>query len=598
MTMNRHEPFEELISASLTGDLTAIERQRLDVHLDSCPTCRATLAAFAEQRRIMAGLRHVAPPRDLGARVRTGIERGAFGTLPWWRRPVVLFAGIGGSLAAVAGALLALVLLNGSPEEPNIGAASPTPTPAPATSPSAQPSLEPFPTLPPVIPDPNPDATPVEPTAPPPSVAPGPTTTPVPASPEPDVFLALTGEFDNLALTVQEAAAGESPAPIAEIEDPVGPPIAAELSPDGQWLAFVAERGQSGMTEVRATRIAEAPASEGPSASPSPSATDVEVGETVVLGTSLAGSPFLEQLAWSPDSRRLAYTLADPEAEGETDAWIFDVEGGEPARLTDVGAGFAASWIPVTDEDEPARLWVSVAAEEPASYVLELPADEEISAVDPAQDPVHEAPGVFLPTLSPNGSLVIYWDGPMTNEAGAGWAMGSGAEPYLAQHDVRKGTYAIDNERPLFSDLEVRRDGFTSAAIHWGPDGDAYAIWDTRWTGASQGAGGVEYPDPRRVYFGHATDQRGLTQSHAIDDTDLPEDGSVVDVKVSPTGEHLLVTVRRPVPGDLSAPRANLLLIKRNTGDVADEVELLDFSEEGWFGPAVFGERSADAGED
>src|SRR5687767_6771601 len=128
MTMNRHEPFEELISASLTGDLTPAERQRLDTHLDSCDACRATLAAFAEQRRIMAGLRHVTPPRDLGARVRTGIERGTFPAVPWWRRPVVLFAGVGGTLAAVAGALLALVLLNGAPEDPQVGQPSPTPT--------------------------------------------------------------------------------------------------------------------------------------------------------------------------------------------------------------------------------------------------------------------------------------------------------------------------------------------------------------------------------------------------------------------------------------------------------------------------------------
>nr|MBA2264827.1 zf-HC2 domain-containing protein [Chloroflexota bacterium] len=78
MTMNRHESFEELISASLNGDLTDLERQRLDTHLDSCEQCSATLAAFADQRRIIAGVRHVAPPRDLGARVRTGIERGRF----------------------------------------------------------------------------------------------------------------------------------------------------------------------------------------------------------------------------------------------------------------------------------------------------------------------------------------------------------------------------------------------------------------------------------------------------------------------------------------------------------------------------------------
>ena len=88
MTMNRHEPFEELISASLQGDLTADERRRLDAHLDGCEQCRQTLAAFSDQRRMLAGLRHVAPPRDLGARVRAGIE---YGSVPWWRKPTTIF---------------------------------------------------------------------------------------------------------------------------------------------------------------------------------------------------------------------------------------------------------------------------------------------------------------------------------------------------------------------------------------------------------------------------------------------------------------------------------------------------------------------------
>ena len=77
------------------------------------------------------------------------------------------------------------------------------------------------------------------------------------------MFLALTGELDNLNLTVQEPVpSGEPPAPITQlevVEAPNGPPIAAELSPDGQWLAFIVELGQSGMNEVRVTRVAESP---------------------------------------------------------------------------------------------------------------------------------------------------------------------------------------------------------------------------------------------------------------------------------------------------------------------------------------------------
>ena len=599
MTMNRHEPFEELISASLTGDLTDVERQRLDAHLDGCAACRATLAAFADQRRIVAGLRHIAPPRDLGARVRTGVQRGAFATLPWWRRPAVMFAGVGGSLAAVAGVLLALVLLNGSPDEPPVGAENPSPTPTLASTVLPGPSEEPpLKTLPPILPTPQPDASPVESTEPPPSVEPSPTTTAVPPSPEPDVFLALTGPFDNLNLTVQEPVpSGEPPAPIAEVEvveAPNGPPIAAELSPDGQWLAFIVELGQSGQNEVRATRVALAPGDE-----PPPEGTPSEIGEVVILGRSIAGSPFLERMAWSPDGSRLAYTLADPEASGATDAWIFEPDRGEPARLTDVGNAFAASWIPDRNADPASRLWVSLASEEPASYVLELPADEEIAPVDPVDDAAHDAPDVFLPSLSPDGLLAIYWSGRMGQEGDRGWIMTEDGEPYLAEHDVRDATYEFGNERPLFSDLAVEGDGFASAAISWGADGDAYAIWDAEWTGDSQGAEGTQYPDPLRVYFGHATDARGLTRFHAIDEGDLPGDGSVVDVKVSPTGEHLLVTFRYTLEGDLSVPRADLLLIKRNTGSVPDEVDdRLSFNETGWFGPAAFGDAVEDGREE
>ncbi|HYI67696.1 MAG TPA: zf-HC2 domain-containing protein, partial [Candidatus Limnocylindrales bacterium] len=368
MTMNGHEAFEELISASLTEDLTDAERKWLDSHLDSCGHCRDTLAAFADQRRIMGGLRHVAPPRDLGARVRTGIEHGRFAKVPFWRRPVVIFAGAGGSLAAVAGALLALVLLNGTPQEPEIGQATPTPTPTvlPAPTATAIPTAPPpviAPTLPPIA-TPNPDASPGE-TAPPP-VEPSTTPNPVAVAPEPDVFLAFTGSLEDPTLTVEEPVpAGESPPPAPEVDTPSGPPIAAELSPDGQWLVYITEVGLSGMSEVRASRVAEAPAAADPDASAPPSSSR-PVGETFVLGDSQTGSPFLERLAWSSDGRHLAYTLTDPEdLDGATDVWIFETDDAEFWQLTDVGNAFAGSWV--ARDDEASMLWVSTADEQPTS---------------------------------------------------------------------------------------------------------------------------------------------------------------------------------------------------------------------------------------
>ena len=92
-----------------------------------------------------------------------------------------MFAGVGGSLAAIAGVLLALVLLNGSPDEPPVGASSPSPTPSLASTALPSPTEEPpLKTLPPILPSLQPDASPVEPTEPPPSVEPSPTTTPIP----------------------------------------------------------------------------------------------------------------------------------------------------------------------------------------------------------------------------------------------------------------------------------------------------------------------------------------------------------------------------------------------------------------------------------
>jgi len=596
MTMNRHEPFEELISASLTDDLSAVERQRLDTHLDSCAECRATLAAFADQRRIMSGLRHVGPPRDLGARVRGGIERGRFATLPWWRRPAVIFTGVGGGLAAVAGALLAIVLLNAPAEEAPVGAATPSPTPVVSAEPTALATVsapvftqppEPPATLPPVL-------------TPPPSVAPGAsvppsTAAPTPptieptaapeASPEPDIYLAYTGPIESPTMAVLEEPGAS---PVAEVEPPSGPPVAAELSPDGQWLAYITQVGQRGTSEVRATRIAEAPTPNEPGASPA-LASEIAVGETVVLGESLAGSPFLERMAWSPDARYLAFTLADPET-AEADAWLFEpANDPEPRALTDVGDAYAASWVAAKDGSP--LLWISAAGDRPASHLHAISTQTSADAepIDPTKDAIATAGGVFQPLLSPNGAFAIYWDGRMEQQEDEAWTFVQGGAPYLAAHDVTEGTYEFSAERLLFSDLDIGQDAFAAAAIAWGGDGDAYAVWDSRWTGRPQSFDDeATYPDQARVYFGHATDPRGLTRIHAIDAGDLRDQATVVDVKVSPTGRHLVITALRPLDGTLSEPMADLLLVTRNTGDVPDEVQVLASGDDGWFGPAAF----------
>lgn len=571
MSMNRHEPFEELISASLRGDLTADERERLDRHLDSCAECRSTLAAFADQRRIVAGLRHLAPPRDLSARVRAGIEGGRRLGLPWWRRPPVLVAGVGGGLAAVAGALLALVLLNGDPDsKPPVGQATPT------SSAVIAPSTTPIPTLPPPPPSAQPSAAPSEPVASTPSAAPTST-----ASPEPEVFLAVTGPVESPEMVVVDGTTGSE---VAAPSAPPGEPIAAELSPDGQWLAYVATVGASGMNEVYATRVAVAEPSDDPEAMP-PIESETAIGDTISLGRSVGGSPFLEHLFWSADSRYLAYTLADPEGDG-TDVWIFQPGTGETARRTDAGNAYAGSWA--FSDAGTSALWVSTAGETPLSYLMVWHDDAgPITPADPADSEFSPATNVFQPLVSPNGAFVIFWAGRMEQTADE-WLFSEGGQPWLAQHaDDGDGGFEFVNARELFRDLTVGRDAFSSAAITWGSDGDTMAVWDAEWTGLPQTDEG-DYPDRERVYFGHATDPRGLTRFHAIDEDDIPDGAFVVDVKVSPTGRHLLVTAARGRAGALDPPRADLLLIERNTGSVADVVETLGSADDGWFGPAAF----------
>ena len=75
---------------------------------------------------------------------------------------------------------------------------------------------------------------------------------------------------------------------------------------------------------------------------------------------------------------------------------------------------------------------------------------------------------------------------------------------------------------------------------------------------------------------------------HALDVDDLPADTFVVDVKVAPTGRHLVITAAYPRAGVLDPPRADLLLVERNTGDIPDEVTEVEPDAEGWFGPAAF----------
>ena len=526
-----HALAEELISASLTGDLTDAERADLAGHLAACDRCTATAGAWADSRRVLSGVRHVAAPRDLGARVRTGIERGRFTPLPWWRRPAVGLASAG----ALAAAALVMAIVIGLPDAPPpVGSSTPLPSGATA---SATPSVSATPT-----------AT-VSPVA----------TAPVSASPEPalapdppdyriEYAFDVPGDItQGISLRVVEQASGAVLRTLVPGDGIfAGVPTEAKLSPDGAWLAIRLFQDGKGVDIIYAVQL-------------------VGGDQVVFIGESMP-DPFAQQLLWSPDGRFLVATLVDFET-GNADVTAFEPAAGNAVRLTGTGTAYAGSWQSDT------ILWMSLAGTEPASYPFDL------SGGLPSQDGELGSTGdpvpAFLPRFSPDGQQIIYWDGAL--ERGEfGWTFTGGGE---LRHASVSNLYGIpDRSTPLFADFAGRLAG---ARVAWGPASNAYVVWNATPTDGA-------YPDGTRVYRADVTaGDPMLTNDKALDEDDLPEGAVVHDVTLAPDGRNMAITVAFPIPGDLAQPVAELRLITRNFGEKADRVEILGPSEV-WVGPGIY----------
>jgi hypothetical protein len=555
MTINRHEPFEELISASLTGDLSATERQRLDAHLDACPECRATLAAFGDQRRIIAGLRHVVPPRDLAARVRTGIEGGRFADRPWWQRPAIVFAGAVGGLAAATGALLAFVIMNVGPSSPQTGDSTPTLSAAAMAS-DAPASVAPIGSLPPS----------------------GPPTESTVATPHPTPpgsigwgainYLQWEGTLADQSLSLR----GWDPATQASAHlldlDVDGEPVAAIFSPDSNWLAYQVPIGLKGTNRVVAVHLM--------------SGTSFELGETP------DGSPFSTRMTWSPDSRLLAYTAADVAAGVGPDAWAFDTASESAEQLTDSGTTYAASFVPTGDG--AGTLWISQAGPTPVSYPLATNAFPSGGPVDPATLG-GAAEQVFQPIVSPGGEHAIFWRGTM-RETGGAWTIDRGGMLYLSGEPV-DGAPSWSGE-PLFSSLTVGQDALGSARVAWSYDADWFAVWNVEWRGVPQEGPSGAFPDATDVYLGRAIGRDlidgGRDAVRLIDpeSDDWPIDATFVALDVDGDGRAIAVTIIEAPEGESgSSPVAESRLVLRPlaAGD-ADLAEIGPAAQ--WVGPALY----------
>lgn len=536
--MSRGNHVEELISASLTGDLTDAERLELNAHLVRCETCRATLAAFTAERRILSGMPLAEPPRDLSARVRAGIETGRLGA-PWWRRPGGLIA-VGATLATVAAAVLAVVLLGKLNFSP-VGNAS--------NSPVASVSFAPGPSA-------------VETSAA--SAAP----TPIPAfalGPGELGYLSLTGApLGPLRLSLVSDATGGS----LDVGTVTGPPIAAAMSPNAQWLAFITQKGESGANEVWVLNLAD--------------------GGVTHLGCS-SSAPFTDRLAWSPDGQYLAYTLvgvdlgADAGCETPTDGadvWIFDAVQGERFHLTQSGNAYAASFMP---SGGPATLLVSYAAESP--WTVAVPLGGDPTNLDRIER-------VFLPLVSPDANRAIFWTGTMSNNGGS-WHFSLGGMPQLSGDFRSAGPASPWIGTPLFTDLTpVGGEAFASGSFRWGPDSDLLAFWDGAWTGVPQSADG-KYPNQQDVYMGRVSGSTErvsgplLSVASRLDLADLVTDGAwIVDValSVAPGDAEAVVTIGLPSAGIGDPPSALLVLWTTASVGVDNGHEPAP-----WEGPAVYG---------
>jgi hypothetical protein len=532
---------DELISSSLTGDLSGAEQAALDGHLAGCARCRQTLAAFGEERRLISGMRHVPPPRDLGARVRAGIDGGRSGSLPWWRRTSMLLTGTA-VLGTVAAGLLAVVVLS-NPREP---VAQESAGPSTSASAEIEPSAEPSASIA-ATPEPLPTAT-VNPQA---WIRPG----------ELGYFSMTGNRQERQDLTFKKEEDGKQ----VRAETPPGAaPIAAAVSPDGEWVAYITGLNLAGYNQVWALHLTG--------------------GATVRLGCSQP-HPFTDRLIWSWDSAYLAYTLAavdpGPSAKcgggpvgepGTTDVWIFRPETGEPYALTSSGDAFAAD-TSGADAEGGTSLLVSHAAADPWSEYVRLPEPLDPETPNPRID------GVFMPQLSPrNVRHAIWWTGEMQRFEDGRWIFARAGMPQV-------GTLEGDAPfgEPLFEDLSTANgDGFETGNVVWGSDGDLIGFWGGQWTGAEQGEG---YPDPRDVYAGRLT-EGGLTRSSRLS-LDLDEEhGDVVSVVFRPDGVTAIVTITLAPVGDLDPRQADVVLAPLGGGPPSD---VPGVEHAPWDGPFVYG---------
>ena len=359
------------------------------------------------------------PPRDLSARVRTGIESGS--GRRWWQRPGGLIV-VGASLATVAAAVLAVVVI-GNLDRGGVGQQS--------GSPVASVSFEPGPSA-------------VE-------------TSPASAAPDPGPGLRLgPGELGYLSLTGAPLEALR----LSFINDATGDidrrrhrdrpadrrrslterPVAGLHHPEGR----VREPTRSGRFIWPTARSCHSAARR---RHPSPIAWHGRPTATTSPSRSSASI-----------SVRSAGCPADDGARGRRCLALRRQPTGE--RINSPRA--ATPMPPFVPAVEPGS---------DACGQLRRREPDRARAVPLAADPTRTSigPGVFLPLFSPDGSRAIFWNGTMTSNGGS-WHFSLGGMPQLSRDFRSAGPASPWIGTPLFTDLApVGGEAFASGDFAWGP---------------------------------------------------------------------------------------------------------------------------------
>lgn len=437
MTNSRSGHLDQLLSAAVSGDLTAAERAELDAHLAGCPSCRESLAGQAEARRLLAAAPRPQAPADLDARIRTAVESGSGGGSRLVR--------FGAAAATVVAAILVLAVfrqtvdLPGASQEPS-ASAGPSQSAAPSPSPT-EPAVEAF------------------------------------LAPRDMGYLVLSGGgFADYQLAFVNARTNVE---LRADEAPSGAVVASTLSPDGRWLAYITVMGETGANEVWVMSLMDW--------------TTHQIGCT-------APAVYSDRLTWSADSLLLAYTLVafdgaselagvgchitEPGSPGSADAWLFDITALASSPLTSAGDVYVASFTPTLSVDGGSALWVSHLADAPWSELVEVNG--------PAAGSMGQAEGVFLPLVGADGFTALFYRPTFVRE-GADWFVQGGGTPLI-------GSTTWEGDLDPFAGIPTIDPGtagstLTPWQVAWSADGDSYVVWAANWRVAFVGKASVPGAD-------------------------------------------------------------------------------------------------------